>query len=166
MFSIHEGSRQTLVDVERDIGFIPNLAAVIAASPTALKGFAGLQSTLRGTTRLTRLEREVIGLTVSRLNDCRYSLAAHSTFAAASGGSPELIAALRTAEEIDDERLERLRAFTECVWRDHGHTHPTGLDHETALEAIAQIAYTTFANHAADVTGAPVDDAFTAQSPL
>ena len=37
MFTIHEGSRETLANVERNIGFIPNLAAAIAASPTALE---------------------------------------------------------------------------------------------------------------------------------
>ena len=52
-------------------------------------------------------------------------------------------------------------AFTECVWREQGHTDPQDLDVETALEVVAQIAYTTFANYAADVTGAPVDEVFT-----
>ena len=38
MFTIHShpGSRETLAALERNIGFIPNLAAAIAASPTAL----------------------------------------------------------------------------------------------------------------------------------
>ena len=32
MFTIHDGSRETLTELERNIGFIPNLAAAIAAS--------------------------------------------------------------------------------------------------------------------------------------
>src|SRR3954470_17929338 len=94
MFTIHEGSRETLSALERNIGFIPNLAAAIAASPTALAGFVGLQTALRAS-RLTALEREVVGVTISRLNDCAYSLAAHSRFAALAGGSPTLVTALR-----------------------------------------------------------------------
>ena len=30
MFTIHDGSRETLTELERNIGFIPNLAAAIA----------------------------------------------------------------------------------------------------------------------------------------
>src|SRR3954469_6389616 len=104
-FTIHPDSNEALSALERNIGFIPNLAAAIAASPTALNGFVGLQTALRGS-RLSGLEREVAGITVSWLNDCGYSLAAHSKFAAANGGSPELIAALRAGERLEDERLE------------------------------------------------------------
>jgi AhpD family alkylhydroperoxidase len=148
-----------LATLERNVGFIPNLAAAIAASPAAIEGFVAFQSALRST-RLTGLEREVAGITVSRLNDCAYSLAAHSKFAAANGGSPELIAALRTGETLADARLETIRAFAEALVRDHGKATTT-LDDEEAIEVVAQVAYTTFANYAADVTGAPTDPAFT-----
>jgi len=164
MFTIHttqtapEGSREALAALERNIGFIPNLAGAIAGSPVALTGFVALQSALRGS-RLSALEREVVGITVSRLNDAPYSLAAHSVFAAAGGGSPELIAALRAGEPLEDERLESIRRFTE------NRTAPEGLDAEEALEVIAQIAYTTFANLAANVAQTPIDDAFLAAAP-
>ena len=107
-FTIHPDSSETLQALERSIGFIPNLAAAIAASPTALQGFVGLQTALRGST-LTGLEREVVGITVSRFNDCAYSLAAHSTFARRQGGDDALIAALVAGEPLADERLEALR---------------------------------------------------------
>ena len=166
MFTIHttqtapDGSREALAALERNIGFIPNLAAAIAGAPAALSGFVALQTALRGS-RLTALEREVVGLTVSRLNECAYSLAAHSRFAAAAGGSPAVVAALRAGEPLDDPRLRALQAFTEAVIRERGHVDAE-LDPETALEVITQVAYTTLANYAADVSGVPVDDAFAA----
>jgi alkylhydroperoxidase family enzyme len=152
MTTIPEGSRETLAALERNIGFIPNLAAAIAASPTAISGFVGLQSALR-TSRLSGLEREVAGITVSRLNDCAYSL---------QGGSDALIAALRAGEPLDDERLEAIRAFAEALVNNHGKATTT-LDDEEAMEVVAQVGYTTFANYAADVSGAAIDPAFTAQ---
>jgi AhpD family alkylhydroperoxidase len=160
MFTIHEGSRETLTQLERNIGFIPNLAAAIAASPTAITGFVGLQTALRSS-RLSGLEREVVGVTVSRFNDCAYSLAAHSTFARAQGGDEALVAALVAGEPLADERLEELRAFTLALLERRGHADHGALDPELALEVIAQVAYTTFANYAADVSGAAVDAAFT-----
>jgi AhpD family alkylhydroperoxidase len=165
MFTVHttssapEGSRDALAALERNIGFIPNLAATIAGSPVAMSGFVSLQTALRGT-RLTALEREVVGVTVSRFNESPYSLAAHSVFASAAGGSDEVIAALRAGDALDDPRLESIRAFTQSVLESRGHTSPNGLDAEEALEVVTQIAYTTFANLAANVASTPIDDAF------
>jgi AhpD family alkylhydroperoxidase len=157
-FTIHPGSGETLSALERNIGFIPNLAAAIGASPTAIEGFVGLQTALRGST-LTGLEREIVGVTVSRFNDCAYSLAAHSTFARMNGGDDDLVAALLDGSPPTDERHEALRAFTVALLEQRGHVS-TDLSPETALEVIAQVAYTTFANYAADVSGAAIDDAF------
>ena len=157
-FTIHPGSSETL-GARRNIGFIPNLAATIAASPTALAGFVGLQTALRSST-LTGLEREVVGVTVSRFNDCAYSLAAHSKFARMQGGDDALVAALVTGEPLADERLEALRVFALAL-----------------LDARARLARRArrrggargdrpgrlhdVANYAADVSGAPIDAAFT-----
>jgi hypothetical protein len=112
-----EGSREALVALERNIGFIPSLAGTIAGSPVA-----------------------------------------HSAFAAKAGGSPEPIAALRAGEPLEDERLESIRRFTVDRVAD-------GLDPEETLEVVAQIAYTTLANLAANAAETPIDDAFLAAAP-
>jgi AhpD family alkylhydroperoxidase len=146
-----------LRELEQRVGFIPNLAATIAGSPVAIAGFVALQGALRET-RLTALEREVVGLTVSAENACEYSLAAHSAFARKSGGSPELVAALRAGEPVDDPRLRELQELTRALLRERGHVP----SHQDALEVITQIAYTTFANYAANVARTPIDEAFAA----
>ena len=175
-FTIHtaanapEAARAPLATLEQTIGFIPNLAATIAGSPTALAGFVGLQSALRGS-RLTRVEREVVGVTVSHANACPYSIAAHSAFAAHAGADAATVAALRAAAPLADLRLEALRAFTLAVLDARGHADAdlllaAGYEPEHVLEALAQIAYTTFANLVANVADTPVDAAFTpAQAP-
>jgi AhpD family alkylhydroperoxidase len=144
-----------LRELEQRVGFIPNLAATIAGSPVAIAGFVALQGALRET-RLTALEREVVGLTVSAENACEYSLAAHSAFARKAGGSPELVAALRAGEPVDDPRLRELQELTRALLRERGHVP----SHQDALEVITQIAYTTFANYAANVARTPIDEAF------
>ncbi|HEY6889593.1 MAG TPA: carboxymuconolactone decarboxylase family protein [Solirubrobacter sp.] len=159
-FTMHPGSGETLQALERNIGFIPNLAAAIAASPAALSGFVGLQTALRSTT-LTGLEREVVGITVSRHNGCAYSLAAHSAFARRQGGDEALIAALAAGEPLADPRQEALRALTVALLEQRGHV-ASELPPELTLEVIAQVAYTTLANYAADVSGAAIDDVFRA----
>jgi alkylhydroperoxidase family enzyme len=172
-FTIHtaasapEASRDALSALERNIGFVPNLAATIAGSPAALHGFVALQTALRGT-RLAPLEREVVGLTVSHENASPYSMAAHSTFAAGAGAGDELLEALRAGEPLPDARLEALHVFALAVVRGRGHVDDEALDAflaagynpETALEVVTQLAYTTLANWAANVAGTPVDAAF------
>jgi AhpD family alkylhydroperoxidase len=164
MFTIHtEQSAPALASIRERIGFIPNLAAVIAGSRVALEGFGALQGSLRGTT-LSPLEREVAGLAVSFENDCAYSMAAHSTFAAGAGASSSVLAALRAGAPLDDPRLEAVRRFAVSLVRDRGHAaDAVGLSVEEQLEVTAQVVYTTFANLAANLADPPVDEPFAPQ---
>jgi alkylhydroperoxidase family enzyme len=170
MYTIHtdqtapEGSRDLLAGIHERFGFVPNLAATIAESPAALAGFAAMQGALGGT-GLSRGEREVAGLVTSFENESRYSMAAHSTFAAGAGLPADAIAALRAGQAIDDPRLEAIRAFAAALLRVRGHGRERfGLSAAEQLEVVAQVAYTTFANLAANLADTRVDDAFAAQA--
>jgi len=176
-FTIHtadsapDGSRDALAALERTIGFIPNLAGTIAGSPTALQGFVAMQSALRSTSELSPLEREVVGITVSHANASPYSMAAHSTFAAAASAGDDLLAALRAGADLPDARLQALAAFTRTLLHERGHVGEDGLaafqdagyTDRQALDVVAQVAYTTLANLVANLAETPVDDAFAAQ---
>jgi uncharacterized peroxidase-related enzyme len=175
-FTIHtrgtapDGSRDALAALEQNIGFIPNLAATIADAPVAMASFVAQQSALRGST-LTAQEREVVGLTVSAHNRCRYSLAAHATFALGAGATPAVVSALRAGDPVPDGRLEALHAFTQAVLDRRGHVAAgdvdalidAGFTREQLLEALTQLAYTTLANLVANVADTPVDAAFAPQ---
>lgn len=177
-FTIHttssapKQSREALEALERNIGFIPNLAATIADSPTALGGFVAMQSALRGTSRLTAVEREVVGLTVSFANRSSYSMAAHSTFASGAGASPGVVEALRAGGALPDGRLQALGTFTRELLETGGHLSrdrltaflDAGFTRESALEVITQVAYTTMANLVANLADTPADSAFGPQA--
>jgi AhpD family alkylhydroperoxidase len=166
MFTIHtEESAPALAGIRERIGFIPNLAAVIAGSTVALESFGAQQASLRGST-LSPLEREVAGLAVSYDNDCAYSMAAHSSFAAGAGASSPVLAALRAGDPLDDPRLEAVRRFAVSLVRDRGHgaeAEAAGLSAEEQLEIATQVAYTTLANLVANLADPPVDEPFAAQ---
>jgi alkylhydroperoxidase family enzyme len=163
-----ERSQEQLAGLERNIGFIPNLAGMIGASPTGIQGFLAMQSSLRRA-GLTPVEREVVGLTTSYANASAYSMAAHSTFALGAGAAAEVVDALRAGDELPDARLEALHAFTSQLLSERGHVSDgalleAGYSRENVLEVIAQVAYTTFANLVANVAGTPVDEAFAPQA--
>jgi uncharacterized peroxidase-related enzyme len=176
-FKIHtldtapEDSKGVLEGLEKNLGFIPNLAATFSESPVALNGFVALLSGLRQAS-LSPVEREVVGLTVSHENECPYSMAAHSTFATAAGTAPEVVAALRAGESLPDARLQLLHAFTKEVLR-HGGLVPAedvsaraeaGYSNDQVLEILTQIAYTTLANLAANLADVEIDEAFRPQA--
>jgi AhpD family alkylhydroperoxidase len=168
--SAPEAARPALAALAERIGFIPNLAATMAGSPVLLTGFGGLQESLRKS-RLTGAEREVVGLTVSHENACRYSMAAHSVFAGAQGVPGEVVAALRSGTPLPDAKLAALHEFTLAVLRERGHVPPdraealraAGYTGEQLFEVIAQIGYTSIANWVANLCDPPVDPAFAAQ---
>jgi alkylhydroperoxidase family enzyme len=175
-FTIHTaesapaGSKEPLALLRQRIGFVPNLAGTMAGSPTLIDSFVGLQQRLQASS-LTGLEREVIGLTVSFENSSTWSMAAHSTFAAAQGASAEVLAALRSGRELPDTQLEALHTFTRRLLRNRGHLdaddietfRKAGYTTEQALEVIAQAAYTSMANWAANLADPPVDKPFQPQ---
>ncbi len=176
-FTVHtadsapEASRSGVATMESRVGFLPNLIATIAGSPVAMEIFLAGHSALAGT-RLSPLERESVAITVSRVATCPYSMAAHSTFAAAAGGSPQTLVALRDGTEVPDPRLEALRRFAHELASSRGHVPAAEVDRflaagftpEQALETATQAAFTTLANLIANLADTPVDAAFTARA--
>jgi uncharacterized peroxidase-related enzyme len=176
-FSVHTiesappDSRRSLEGLQKEIGFVPNLAATMAESPALVEGFTGLRSTLARST-FTPLEREVISLVVSFDNSCSYCMAAHSTFAAKQGASDADLQALRLGDAPSDRRLGALATYTRQLTANRGHVSEeaqralldAGFTRAHLLEVIAVIAFTTIANYAHNVTHCPIDVAFQAQS--
>lgn len=163
-----DGSVPTLRALKGEIGFVPNLAATMAGSPTLLESFTTLRSLARGGT-LSGVERESVALTVSYENSCTYCVAAHSMFAEMEGATAAICQPLRAGQPPQGSpRIEALTAFTRQVVRRRGFVEPeeltaledAGFSRQQALEVLAVIAMTSLANWAHNLTGAPVDDAF------
>ena len=80
-------NNQAIFDnLNKMLGFVPNLYAYYAKNETALSDYLALQnrkSTLRAK------EREIINLVVSQVNQCEYCLAAHTAIGKMQGFSAE-----------------------------------------------------------------------------
>jgi uncharacterized peroxidase-related enzyme len=164
-------STDSLRALEKGLGFVPNLAATMAESPTLINGFVNLRQTLAGG-ELTGVEREIVALAVSLENDCDYCMAAHSTFALMQKADQHAVSAARTADEPDDPKLGALYGFARSLVARRGHV---GDDETQALlaagyspgalfEVVAQVGHTTLANLAHSITKAPLDDEFKPQA--
>jgi uncharacterized peroxidase-related enzyme len=157
--------------LERGLGFVPNLAATMAESPTLITGFVELRQTLAGG-ELTGVEREIVALAVSLENDCDYCMAAHSTFALMQKADDNAVSAARAGDEPDDPKLGALYRFARSLVAKKGHVGDdgtqalldAGYSRGALFEVVAQIGHTTLANLAHSITRAPLDDEFEPQA--
>ena len=107
--------------VNEKIGFIPNVLAAFAKFPKQFEGFTKLYNSLMlGESGLTKLEREMIAVTVSSENHCFYCLVAHGSAVRELSNDPQLgerIAANFRSAELPEKQLELLN-FTKKFTRD------------------------------------------------
>ena len=73
---VPQASKPILDAVHKQLGVVPNMFRLIAASPAALQGFTGNNGALART--LDVRTRERIALAVAQVNNCDYCLSAHS----------------------------------------------------------------------------------------
>jgi uncharacterized peroxidase-related enzyme len=164
-------SVSSLQALERGLGFVPNLAAAMAESPTLINGFVSLRQTLAGG-ELTGVEREIVALAVSLENDCDYCMAAHSTFALMQNADQDAVSTARTGREPADPRLAALYRFARSLVTKRGHVDKeetqalldAGYSRAALFDVVAQVGHTTLANLAHSVTKAPLDDTFAPQA--
>ena len=107
--------------VQQKLGFIPNVLAAFAKFPKQFEGFTKLYNALMlGESGLTKLEREMIAVTVSSENHCFYCLVAHGSAVRELSNDPQLgerIAANFRSAELPEKQLELLN-FTKKLTRD------------------------------------------------
>ena len=164
-----EGSKKIIEGATAKFKFLPNLLGKMAESPATLEAYTTLAG-IFDKADLSATERQVIMMTVNRLNGCTYCMAAHSTISKMTGVAGDVITALRNNTAIADPKLEALRQFTIVMHDTRG--WPTdeavqaflaaGYTKQTMLEVVLGISYKTISNYTNHLAQTPVDDAFSA----
>ena len=98
--------------LKNNVGFVPNLYAVLAHNETALGDYLALQG--RKST-LKAKEREVINLVVSEVNACRYCQSAHTAIGKMNGFTDDQILEIRSGEASFDGKLDALAKFVKDI---------------------------------------------------
>ncbi|MBB5206330.1 AhpD family alkylhydroperoxidase [Inhella inkyongensis] len=160
-----------LEGVQKAYGFVPNLMGQMAEAPAALQGYLALGQAF-GQSSLSAVERQVVMMTINRLADCGYCMAAHCVVASMEGMPAEVLSALRAGRALPDTRLDALRQFTERMHNSRGHSSAqdlaalltAGYSRQTALEVITGVGLKLISNYAAHLMQPPLDAAFQAQA--
>ena len=106
-------NNQAIFDqLNKGLGFVPNLYATYAHSETALADYLALQN--RKST-LAAKEREIINLVVSQVNDCQYCLAAHTAIGKMNGFTDDQILEIRSGEVSFNTKYDALAAYVKDI---------------------------------------------------
>ncbi|SCA56532.1 Alkylhydroperoxidase AhpD family core domain protein [Candidatus Terasakiella magnetica] len=161
------GSQSILAKAKSKYGYVPNLLGNMAESPALLEAYVTLAGIMNKTC-LNEEERQVIMLTNSRLNECGYCMAAHTSVSQMADVPTDVIEALRTDRPINDVRLEALRTFSVAIHQTRG--NPTeeqinaflsvGYTKETILEIVLGTAFKVISNYTDHLTSIEIDKAY------
>ena len=167
-----EKSRPLLEKIQKSFRFIPNLFGTFANSPVVLEGYLGLESVFdKGS--LTATERQLILLTASLENDCKYCTAAHSTVLKSFLHVPaEVVAAVRSNLPLPDPKSNALVALTREIVAKRGHVEAqtiekflaAGYRKDQILEVLIGVALKTISNYTDHISPTELDPAFRSES--
>jgi len=149
-------------NLEKSIGFVPNLYATFAHSNTALGDYLNFQNRK---TSLSSKEKEVINLAVSQVNACAYCLAAHTAIAKMNGFKEEQILELRLGKADFNAKYDALANFARKTAQHRGKAPveaverliDEGYTRENLVDAIIVIGDKTISNYLHSTTQVPVD---------
>lgn len=159
-----DGQAQAVFDqLEKGLGRVPNLFALIGHSGNALASFMTF-SGAQAKGAFNAKEREAIYLAVSQANGCDYCLAAHTAIGKLSGFTEEDTLKLR-AGTIENEKLRVLTQLATAIVANAGKADPAlvdafyglGYSHAALIDLVALVADKTFTNYVARLTNVPVD---------
>jgi uncharacterized peroxidase-related enzyme len=102
------------------LGFVPNTYRYMALAPALFETYRlGYGHIRQGS--FTGVEQEVIFLTASLMNECKYCIAAHSALANQDYRmSDDLLDALRSGKALSDSKLQSLHALTRSLIETRG----------------------------------------------
>jgi alkylhydroperoxidase family enzyme len=141
-------SRPVLDGIAADLGFVPNLAGVTAASPTLLSAFDALRRAVSDTT-FDPVHREIAGVAVGVAVDNAYGVAFHSTMLRNLGLDTGDIDAMRSGSEPSDPVHAAVYAYARDVAVGRGkvaddvvfRAHDAGLTDSALLQLVAECVF-------------------------
>lgn len=156
-------ANQAIFDnLEKGLGFVPNLYAYYAKNETALADYLALQN--RKST-LKAKEREVINLVTSQVNGCHYCQSAHTALGKMNGFTDEQIIEIRKGGAAFDNKIDALAKFTKAVVENHGKVtdevkaifFDAGYSEANMIDVVIVIGDKVISNYIHNLTGFEID---------
>lgn len=155
-------ANQTIFDnLNKALGFVPNLYATIAYSANGLDRYLTYQN---AKTTLSNKEKEAVNLVVSEVNNCLYCKSAHTVIGKMNGFTDEQLLNIRL-EKAENPKLNALVKLAANLTRHRGNAdealvddfYAQGYTNENLVDLILQVSDKTAMNYLHNLTKVPVD---------
>lgn len=156
-------NNQAIFDnLQKSLGFVPNLYAYYAKNETALGDYLALQN--RKST-LKAKEKEVINLVTSQINGCRYCQSAHTVLGKMNGFTDDQVIELRKGSASFDSKLDSLAKFTAAVVNNKGKVSEdvkeaffaAGYSEANLIDVVIVVGDKVISNYIHNLTGFEID---------
>lgn len=159
---VSENNQAIFSQLEKGLGFVPNIYASLAHSETALGNFLDFGN---AKTSFSAKEKEVINLAVSQVNECIYCLSAHTAIGKMNGFTEDQTLELRAGKASFDTKLDALAKFARNVAVNRGaateevvaNFYAQGYTKGSLADAIILIGEITITNYFHKTTEVAVD---------
>jgi len=156
-------NNQAIFDqLEKGLGFVPNLYAYYAKSETALPDYLALQNRKSS---LSKKEREIVNLVVSEYNGCKYCQSAHTVLGKMNGFTEDQILEVRGGSASFDAKLDALAKFTLAVASNKGNVSDSvkdaffaaGYTEENLIDTVINVGDKIISNYVHNLAGFAID---------
>lgn len=158
---VNSENAQIFDNLNKNLGFVPNLYAAMAHSDHGLGRYLTFQGSK---TSLSNKEKEAINLVVSQVNNCRYCQSAHTVLGKMNGFSDDEVVQLRRGES-SDEKLNSLVKLAKDITENKGRVNETnlnafyanGYNHGHLVDTILQVSDKIAMNYLHNLTQIEID---------
>ncbi len=155
-------ANQAIFDnLNKALGFVPNLYATIAHSDNGLARYLAYQN---AKTTLTNKEKEAVNLVVSQVNNCVYCQSAHTVIGKMNGITDNQLIDIRRGK-AEDAKLDALVKLAKSITKNRGSVDDSlvdnffaqGYTNENLVDLVLQVSDKTAMNYLHNLTQIPVD---------
>ena len=159
---VSANNQEIFDNLQKALGFVPNLYATIAYSDTALGTYLQLQN---APTSLSKKEKEAINLVVSQVNECHYCQSAHTVLGKMNGFSEEEVLQIRKGSAPFHAKLDALVKLAKDITLNRGKVDQNNLSNffemgytkGNLVDVLVVVADKTVMNYLYSMTHIPID---------
>lgn len=159
---VSENNQIIFDNLQKGLGFVPNLYAYYAKNETALGDYLNFQN--RKSTLKTK-EREVINLVTSQINGCRYCQSAHTVLGKMNGFTDEQVIEIRKGSASFDPKLDALVKLTASIVENKGRVSEdlktnffnAGYTEANLIDVVFVVGDKIISNYIHNLAGFPID---------
>lgn len=130
---VSANNQEIFDNLNKGLGMVPNLYAVMALSDTALENYLAFQN---AKTSFSNKEKQAVNLVVSQVNECHYCQSAHTLLGKMNGLTEEQTIEIRKGSASFDSKLNALVILAKEI------TAKKGFASKEAVDAFIDAGYT------------------------